>query len=183
MSSVFGNSAFTLQKQAPTQWTFSKESRFRSPKRSVDVEFRIPPSTLSMRFTSIGFGNRLELKNPKGKDSPPPGSYDLPSSFNNSKGPKMVKQSILPLIKNRNSSPGPGAYDPVLNGSSSPKYSFRIKIKDRKKFQPPAPGAYDPRFTLTEFSAYKEIGFGFDQRSLNGTKSTETGPGPGHYNI
>lgn len=183
MSSLFGNSAFTLQKQAPTYWTFSKESRFRPPRRSIDVEYRIPPSTLSMRSTSIGFGNRQEIKNVKGQDSPPPGSYDLPSTFSKSKGPKMVKHTVLPLIKNRNGSPGPGAYDPVINKSSSPKYSFRIKLKDKRKFESPAPGAYDPKFTLTEFSAYKDIGFGVDQRSLSVGKSSETGPGPGHYNI
>lgn len=136
-----------------------------------------------MRSTSLGFGSKFEVKNHKGKDSPPPGLYDLPSSFDTSKGPKLVKDSALPLIANRHVSPGPGAYNPVTSGTSSPRYTFRVKLRDKKPFQPPPPGAYEPRFTLTEFAAYKNIGFGFDERRLSTSKPVETGPGPGQYNV
>ena len=40
--------------------------------------------TKSLRFTSQGFGNKLEMINPTGLGSPPPNSYRLKSCFENS---------------------------------------------------------------------------------------------------
>ena len=182
MANVFGNSAYTLQTKAPSFWSFSKEERFKSSRRSQDISFIVPPSTLSMRSTSMGFGSKLEVKNLIGKDSPPPGSYDIPSSFKLSKGPRLVKESFLPELKKRYVSPGPGAYnlgDTV--GSGSPRYTFRVKHAAKKLPQVPAPGTYEPNFTVTEFNPNKHFKFGTDSRKLK--KIIETGPGPGHYNL
>ncbi|OMJ94872.1 hypothetical protein SteCoe_1899 [Stentor coeruleus] len=179
----FGSSAYTLQKSNPTRWTFSKEDRFKTPKRLESSDFIVFPSTLSPRSTSIGFGVRWELKNKVGKDSPPPGTYELPTSFDLSKGPRMVKHTVLPIIPNRHISPGPGTYNPKHSGNSSPKYSFREKHRIRKSFDSPAPGQYEPNFTLTELATYKNIAFGFDSRRLSVKQSPNTGPGPGYYNI
>ena len=137
MEVVFGNSAFTLQRQTPTRWSFSKDDRFKSPKNIHNSDLICPPSTLSPRSTSIGFGSRWELKNPNGKDCPPPGSYDLPTSINKALVPKIVKPSMLPLIENRYVSPGPGAYNPQNTGRNSPRYTMRerriIKKINRNK--------------------------------------------------
>lgn len=182
MASLFGNSAYTLQTKQPSFWSFSKEERFKSCRRSQDVSFINPPSTLSMRSTSMGFGSKLEVKNMTGKDSPPPGTYNIPSSFQKDKGPKMIKEYFLPLLNKRHASPGPGAYNLVETvGNTSPRYTFRIKHAPRKLPEVPPPGTYEPNFTLTEFSGNKNFKFGTDSRKIK--KNIETGPGPGYYNL
>lgn len=182
MEDLFGSSAYTLQKQTPTKWSFSKEERFKSPKHISNIAYLSPQSTISPRSTSLGFGSKWELINNKGKNSPPPGTYDLPTTFNKNLGPKLVKSNVLPLIPSRYITPGPGAYNPNNNGHSSPRYTFRMKNRVRKSIDGPSPGAYDLNFTQTEFSPYKNIAFGYDARKFL-AKAPDTGPGPGYYNI
>ena len=182
MDNLFGNSAITLQRQSPTRWTFSKVDRFKSPKNLPSVDYISPPSTMSPRSTSLGFGSKWELKNTTGNDGPPPGTYNIPSTLNKNLGPRLVKHSVLPLIPTRYITPGPGAYNPNNNGSNSPRYSFRERNRAKIREDGPSPGSYDPKFTHTEFSPFKNLAFGCDSRKFN-SKPKDTGPGPGHYNI
>ena len=183
MAAPFGNSAFTLRQQNAKTWTFSKEARFRSVKVTEESDFISPPSSLNPRSTSIGFGERWKPRNPMGNDSPPPGTYTLPSTFNKDLGPRIVRASILPLVGMRHLTPGPGAYEtgsPM--GKNSPKYSFRGRESMVKVSDNPPPNAYHPNSTLTEFGAFKNIGFGYGNRNFLRTQINDS-PGPGSYNI
>jgi Sperm-tail PG-rich repeat len=183
MSNIFGISANTLRQHETIGWSFSKEPRFKIIKRQEESDFINPPSTLNPRATSIGFGARWHPDNPCGKDSPPPGSYNLPSTFNKDLGPKIVKVSVLPPLNTRHLTPGPGAYDnPLTIGKQSPKFTFRGRHHSPKLSENPPPNAYHPNSTLTEFSGFKSIGFGYGNRTLFGRFNDST-PGPGTYNI
>ena len=89
----------------------------------------------------------------------------------------------MPPVTIRHLTPGPGAYEAHSTiGKQSPKFSFRGKnLKLRTNDNPP-PNAYHPNSTLTEFSAYKNIGFGFGNRTLLKHIGVDT-PGPGSYNF
>ena len=183
MSTPFGNSAFTLRRHSPTGWSFSKESRFKSLKIPEESDFITPPSCLNQRATSIGFGERWKPMNSMGKDSPPPGSYNLPSTLNKDSGPRIVKATVLPPVGHRHLTPGPGSYNATTPmGKHSPKYSFRGRDLSLKISNNPPPNAYHPNLTLTEFSAFKSIGFGYGNRAFLRKFNDET-PGPGSYNI
>ena len=66
-------------------YSFTKQQRFNGmyQKLIVDCMYDLPASK-SMRFTSQGFGNKTELKNPSGKGSPAPNSYRIKSCFDSS---------------------------------------------------------------------------------------------------
>ena len=108
--------------------------------------------------------------------------YNIPSTLNKNLGPRLVKRCVLPLIPTRYITPGPGAYDPSSHGTHSPRYSFRERNRVKRRENGPSPGSYDPNFTLTEFSPFKSIAFGYDARKFQ-SKPRDTGPGPGYYNI
>ena len=180
---LFGLSAIMLTRKKPVSWSFSKETRFRQRKRSIDGGgYTALPSTLSPRSTIMGFGSRWTPHNEKGMDSPPPGSYQMPSTLDK-KGPKIVKDSNLPSIYSKFSTPGPGAYEthsPL--GRDTPKYTFRGSSVKKKISESPAPGCYSPKTTYTEFSGFKEITFGIGERVFL-RKSVTDVPGPGSYDI
>lgn len=179
---LFGNSAIMLRRKKPVSYSFSKETRFKARKRSIETGYTMLPSTLSPRSTMMGFGSRWSPYNEKGKDSPPPGSYSFPTTLDK-KGPKIVRNSALPAIHYKNMTPGPGTYDsPSPLGRDSPKYTFHGATPTLKISQGPAPGCYSPKTAFTEFAGFKEISFGvgeriFLRRSLNNV------PGPGAYDI
>jgi hypothetical protein len=183
MDEFLMNSPLVTRRGTANGWSFSKEPRFRSTRRSSDVDFMNPNSTLSPRSTSLGFGKRWnpEIRSSQGK--PCPGSYEIPSSFTSSIGPKLVKTSIQPLGSLRHLTPGPGTYNSGAEiGRNSPKFSFRRKNDLPKRIEFPAPDAYNPKRTLTEFSAYNSIGFGYGIRNFPPIDKRES-PGPGSYTL
>ena len=179
---LFGNSAVMLRRKKPVSWSFTKEARFKNRKRSIETGYTLLPSTLSPRGTMMGFGTRWTPHNEKGKDSPPPGSYYIPTTLD-TKGPRIVKASHFPIINYKHSTPGPGTYDasPTL-GKDSPKYTFHGTTPVNKISQSPAPGFYSPKTTVTEFSGFREISFGVGERIFL-RKSLNNVPGPGTYDI
>ena len=183
MAGLFGNSAFTLRQQSPTTWSFSKETRFKPLKVPEESDFISPVSSLNQRSTSIGFGERWKPRNPMGNDSPPPGTYNLPSTLNKDTGPRIVRASLLPPVGHRHLTPGPGAYETMTCvGKNSPKYSFRGRERLARGNDNPPPNAYHPNSTLTEHGAFKNIGFGYGNRVFLRAHMNDT-PGPGSYNI
>lgn len=182
---AFGNSAVMLTRKKPVSWSFTRDMRFKDRKKSIDVGYVLMPSTLSPRSTIMGFGTRWTPQNPKGKDSPPPGSYTIPSTLEK-KGPKFYKQSSLPPITtlSKFSTPGPGSYEhPSPIGREAPKFTFHGSEIKQKVPESPAPGCYSPKTTVTEFSGFKEISFGIGERKVFNNKANEGSPGPGSYNF
>jgi Sperm-tail PG-rich repeat len=179
LDELFGHSAVMLTRKKPVSWSFPKEKRFKQRKTSIDIGYLLLPSTLSPRSTIMGFGNRWTPRNEKGKSSPPPGSYQIPSSFDK-KGPKIVKDSHFPSINIKFSTPGPGTYNfPSRLGKDRPKYTFHGSETAQRITESPAPGHYSPK---TETLGPKGTSFGIGERvffrkSLNGV------PGPGTYEI
>ena len=183
MEEILANSTYETKGTFSIGWSFPKEARFRSNTRSIDIEYLNPNSTLSPRSTSIGFGRRWnpEIQSAKGK--PPPGSYEIPSTFSTIVGPKLVKSTIQQLSKLRHLTPGPGTYDTSSHiGRNSPKFSFRGRLTLPKRSEIPPPGTYNPQRTLTEFSGYSKIGFGYGTRTFPTVEKRES-PGPGSYSI
>lgn len=181
-SELFGTSAVILARKSPVSYSFNRESRFKRKQYSVDVDFLPLNSTLNQRTTTMGLGTRWTPRNDKGKDSPPPGLYSIPSSLT-TKGTVFSRNSSLPpLIPVNHITPGPGSYNCNSSiGKESPKYSFKgnnIKILAP---QTPAPGCYTPKSTLTVNGGYKNISFGIGNRRLNLAKNDN--PGPGSYNL
>lgn len=177
------NSALSPRRSSNTGWSFPKEQRFKSSRRNEEIDYMSPYSTLSPRATSIGFGQRWKPEIQSSKGMPPPGSYDIPSTFSSNIGPRIVKSIITPLNAMRHGTPGPGTYEnSACLGKDSPKYSFRKKIQMPRIRDTPAPTAYNPKRTLTEFSGYSKISFGIGNRVfLNDTKRDS--PGPGTYTL
>jgi hypothetical protein len=134
----------------------------------------------------MGFGNRWTPGNDKGKDSPPPGSYVIPSTLDK-KGIKFYRESSLPPITpSKINTPGPGTYDcPSPIGREGPKFTFHGTDMKRKVNDSPAPGRYSPKTTFTEFTGFKEISFGIGERLTYRKASVNLGgvPGPGSYNL
>lgn len=181
-SELFGTSAVMLSRKSPVSWSFNRESRFKRKNYSVDVDYLPMPSTLNQRTTTMGLGSRWSPRNVKGKDSPPPGLYSIPSSLS-TKGTIFSRNSSLPPITPAKIiTPGPGSYNFHSNiGKESPKYSFKgnnIKILVP---QTPAPGCYTPKNTLTVNGGYKNISFGIGTRKLS--LGRHDNPGPGSYNL
>jgi hypothetical protein len=165
-------------------WSFPKEQRFKSTKRNEEVDYINPFSSLSPRATSLGFGQRWKPEIQSSKGMPPPGSYEIPSTFSSKVGPKIVKSFISPLNSMRHLTPGPGTYENVGTvGKDSPKFSFRKKIEMPKPRDNPAPTAYNPKRTLTEFSGYSNIGFGIGNREFLQDIIKRQSPGPGTYTL
>ena len=180
-TSVFRESAFTLQHKRTFTYSFSRATRFRSLKRSEGAEFVALPSTLNRRGTSQGYGERWSPGNTLGAKSPAPGSYNVPSSFNLKSGPKYSKDSPLRGKETIEITPGPGSYENAHPfGKFAPKFTFRPKIIHSKTNDSPPPDAYSPNFITN--AAFKNITFGIGERIfLRNIKGDS--PGPGSYEV
>ena len=114
-------------------------------------------------------------------DSPPPGSYNLPF-LSNLRGTKFGKSQDLTETR-RYITPGPGSYETQKPFEKyTQKITFKSRIMKKIKTESPPPGAYSPVFTLTHNTGFKNISFGFGERS-NLRKNLYDGPGPGSYDI
>jgi hypothetical protein len=177
---VFGESAFTLRHKRTSTYSFSRAVRFRSQKRADNVEYLNLPSTLDKRGTTQGYGQRWQPVGNLRKDSPAPGTYEIPTTFEMRSGPRFRKESPTRYHAHDDNSPGPGSYEIVQDiGKNAPKFTFRPRNILTKYIDTPCPGAYLP--SISQTSAYKNISFGIGERSLNNTSSRFNSPGPGSY--
>lgn len=178
---VFGESAFTLRHKRTSTYSFSKATRFKSQKRSDNTELLSLPSTLDKRTTTLGFGQRWNLTNKSRVNSPAPGTYEIPSSFDFKSGPKFRKDSPGRYNIMDESSPGPGSYEVSVDiGKNAPKFTFRPRNKLTKYNEGPSPCEYLPHLVKTD--AFKHISFGIGERAFK-TGSRFNSPGPGTYEI
>jgi hypothetical protein len=176
---AFGESAFTLRHKRSSTYTFSRAVRFRSQKRADNAEFLNLPSTLDKRGTTQGYGGRWKPSSNGRKDSPAPGTYEIPSTFEMKSGPKFRKESPTRYHIHEDNSPGPGSYEIAQDiGKHAPKFTFRPRNILTKYIDTPCPGAYLP--CISQTSAYKNISFGIGERASN-TASRFNSPGPGSY--
>ena len=117
----------TATKVDGTPWSLSKSLRFPSSESKHKAEPFQFPSTFASRSRAMGYGGRWEPTCLRGKDSPPPNAYNLPSTFNSTLGPILTQK---PKRNDDNGVPGPGTYDVSRKpGSNSPRFSLQAKYK------------------------------------------------------
>ncbi len=62
-------------------WTFGKKKRFNDFKFKNQRLYDTSTSNKSNRYTSLGYGNKLDLMSKQGKGSPSPHNYNIRSCF------------------------------------------------------------------------------------------------------
>lgn len=165
-------------------YSFSKARRFNS-KTATNVPALLQlPSTLDKRYTTFGLGKRWFPQNAKGRDSPSPDKYTIPSCFEVEKrGPSLTGNKKDYPINPRSHTPGPGAYtiEPTLC-KDTPSFSFRPKFLTKNRCTSPPPGTYNPSYNLLEKNNFSEITFGLGERGRD-FKPRPCSPGPGTYEL
>lgn len=84
-------------------WSFTKTGKFNGMYKKLpsDSMYSIPDGK-STRYTSQGYGSRVDLKNKAGQNSPPPNTYKIKSCFEQSvehrKGP-IILQKYPQIVK------------------------------------------------------------------------------------
>lgn len=205
-------SSNTLQNSS-RYWSFPKGDRFFQLPPDNNAKYLSFPTVLSGRYTTFGFGERSLQKNSPGGGSPPPGHYNIPSTFDSSrflqsKGKTFGisrsfyenvytphQDNITPRISAQ--VPAPDHYASLESnpiGKNAKKFSLTSRVPPppptNKDYPPPC--AYKPVHILTESSRYKGVGFGVGNRgSPTGPMSMylkdyiglTTTPGPGTYRL
>jgi hypothetical protein len=129
----------------------------------------------------MGFGQRWTPQNAFGMDSPPPGTYTLPS-VTSTRAPRIVRNTAL-NDGVRFFTPGPGSYDPLQPlGKNAPKIAIRSRIHRKNDEESPGPNSYSPKFAATQQNGFAAISFGIGER-MKIRRDFAIGPGPGSYNI
>jgi Sperm-tail PG-rich repeat len=142
------------------------------------------PSKLNWRrgFT-FGQGKRSPMVNAKGRNSPPPGSYNIQSIFDKGSNGPLLRGQVNDehSVKRVRNLPGPGSYDPYLPlGQNAPKFSLRPRINLKIRSKSPGPSNYYPNFKTTQSTRFSAIGFGIGEKEK---KHKKISPGPGSYEI
>lgn len=146
------------------------------------------PSRIYWRkgFT-FGQGQRSPVENQKGRNSPPPGSYDINSTIGSYfKGPILRGLANSKYSLHRVSNlPGPGSYSPYEPlGSNAPKYSMKPRYNLMPRSKSPGPSNYYPNFRATQSNRFSGIQFGNSEKHrATSSSSKKNSPGPGSYEI
>lgn len=195
------------QSTAKQQFSFSKADRFHDTLKSdANIGYLNLPSTKTSRTTTFGFGNKMlsSLKS----ESPPPGTYKLPSDFDvkPKKGKvysfrcswkaysKVYQKEGFNNTKGADPNvPGPGTYKAWSGfGKKGKKFTLKGKLKSLPPCADvPGPGAYAELTTIPKsgrnfYSRFKSINSGSigppsSSRFQDDTKKTRDVPGPGQY--
>ena len=151
--------------------SFGSACRFPS-RKCVDYQFYDLPSALAKRSCGFGYGKRWTPTNPRGKDSPPPTTYQLASSFG-SRSPSFG--TARKSDREPQQSPGPAEYDPLKPiGSEAVKISFRGRLERPASNATPPPTAYRPKYSLVESNSYGQISFGPARSSAKRLRSKDS---------
>lgn len=146
------------------------------------------PSKIYWRkgFT-FGQGQRSPVENQRGRNSPPPGSYNINSTIGNYfKGPMLRGLANIQFSLRRVSNlPGPGSYSPYEPlGSNAPKYSMKPRNDLKPRSKSPGPSNYYPNFRATQTNRFSGIQFGYcDKNRTSSFPCKKNSPGPGSYEI
>ena len=159
----------------PHQWTFPHETRdLHLGKRDT-----VGPGNYDPALAATGpewrFGGASRTKREAG-DIPGPGAYELPDL----KEKVAFSLSSRHGVSDKEERPGPGTYDPELQGSA-PLYSLGSagRLQLIRPSLTPGPGQYDSHPQTAPSSKYPSFRFGSGQRiSL---QPTVRSPGPGAY--
>lgn len=182
---LWGLSSMTLRK-GKIAFSFGRANRFQHRRVETTDIVGVLPSTLNPRSTSFGYGARWTPINPTGKDSPSPNRYDIAPAFEArtgtgySFGSRSGRRTHL-------DSPGPGSYEVnVPLGKHAPKFSIRAKFYTNRESVSPPPDTYRPNTSFVQVARYKNIGFGFGDRTVTMNKgkvhtAVKDFPGPGTY--
>ena len=138
------------------------------------------------RGYTFGIGKRSEVCNSNGRNSPPPGTYNISSIFDRSPVGPMLRGQINGESSYRRMAnlPGPGSYDPYLPlGESAPKYSLKSRLHMQVRSKSPGPSNYYPNFRTTQTSKFSGISFGIGSTGKKVKPLKNNKPGPGSYDI
>jgi hypothetical protein len=159
----------------------TRRNGFNSAERSYS-----PTKILWRRGFSFGFSKRPQMQNLTGRHSPPPGTYNISSPFDNSdKGPMLRGlANELPSFRRVSKLPGPGSYDPYLPlGQNAPKYSLKPRIHLEMRSKSPGPSNYYPNFRATQATKFAGVSFGIGEKNRKIKFFRQNSPGPGSYEI
>lgn len=185
------HSSNTLQNSS-YMFSFPKNKRFTKLIKNYATTYYNVPDMKSMRYTTMGFGNRCNINTRLGVLSPSPDTYNIFSSFDynikHKKGAVLLDRFKIHSPDNLKN-PGPGTYDLSKNFL---KLNLPVTVKSRvkmfydddlkKRAHCVSMQRYKPKFTLTEMSRYNTINFGIGERKET-PDSRSKYPGPGSYNV
>ena len=173
-------------------YSFAKNNRFKNLDSSkINDHLYTLPSLMSLRSTTLGLGERKDLRPVCVLGDP--GAYTLKSVFDSNeylnKGALITGRYNLPKADNINN-PAPNNYTTVKNLENLyGKIPIILKFRNgffydddlkKKKFTV-SMQKYHPKFNFVQKERFKNITFGIGKRQplYSNTKT----PGPGSYNI
>ena len=83
-------------------YSFSKQPKFNGMyRKNLSESIYNVPDNKSSRYTSQGYGNRVDVTNPYGRGSPAPNTYSIKSCFDSSLEQKkgaLLLERFTPLV-------------------------------------------------------------------------------------
>lgn len=168
-------------RNSPKHCRFPKAKRFPTVVPDNNAKFENFPTIVSAKYSTIGYGDRIFLKELPGSVSPPPSQYKIGSTFESKdrlKGKtfgisrEYYDKVYIPGIENLASGnseyiPGPGKYNHTI-----PFGKNAVKATMKSKYQPcvsgskdfPAPNNYRLAHSLVEPSRFGGASIGFGDR-------------------
>lgn len=181
------HSAMTLQNSVNAQ-SFTKSDRFGFTYKKAVVDNLYQLNDLnSKRATSLGYGNKVDIRFLNKSCSPSPNAYNLPSTIK--KAPVTIKGRDYYHANTASSYPGPGEYPLVEKNTGLPvtlKFRHGFFYDDDYKYKgfQLSPQAYLPDDSFTVRNRFKNIKFGCEPRIANDIpKYLKSNPGPGTYDL
>jgi hypothetical protein len=157
-------------------------------RRAISTRRSESPSRVYWRKGyTFGQSQRSRVLNLKGRNSPPPGTYNISSTIGDiPRGPLLRGMANIQFSLQRVSNlPGPGYYNPYEPlGSNAPKYSMKPRNDLRERSKSPGPSNYFPNFRTTQTTKFSGIRFGnCDKDRTTSVPRKRDSPGPGSYEI
>lgn len=176
-------------------WSVPKSLRL-NPKQFLKLNDNIynMPTSISNRFTIMGYGERKDLRPTYCRDTPSPDAYLIKSVFDTNKAKKKGYSMGLKLdnnliFKHKTLEPGPSEYN--ITFKAKKHGNIPIKLKSRQGFfydddlkhkkATVSMQRYKPKYNLVQRNRFKAITFGIGSRPP--LHNTCEFPGPGSYHV